>query len=393
MGPLLGPVRVLDLSSGAAAYCGRLLADFGADVVLIEPPGGSPARRAAAGSMSAAFAFTSAGKRSVTLELGHPDGLDLFLQLADRADVVVSTAAPGELEGRGAGHRELLARNPGLVFASITPYGLRGPRRSWRGSDLTAWASSGALPVYGDPDRAPLTPREGLALSAGALNAAMGIVLALAAREGSGRGQLVDISLQEAVLSVAQEVSPVLALDNGRLPRRAGKRRRTPPMGQYRAADGAVMIVAYTPWQWQALAEWISEETGTGEVLSERYAGTPADRGPYVDELDGWIEDLTMRYRKQEFAEEGQRRGIPVSPVNSVADLLADPHLAATGSWISVPSPDGPIRMPAPALSVDGAPLAVGAIPAAGAATAELLTAELGLGHLELARLRQSGAV
>ena len=393
MTPLLGPVRVLDLSSGPLSYCGRMLADLGADVVLIEPPDGSPARTAAAGSMSADFAFTSAGKRSITLGLGHRDGLALFLRLAGRADVVISTAAPGELESRGAGHLELLARNPGLVFASITPYGLHGPRRSWRGSDLTAWASSGALPVYGDPDRAPLTPREGLALSAGALNAAMGIVLALAARDGSGRGQLVDISLQEAVLSVAQEVSPTLALDNGKLPRRAGKRRRTPPMGQYRAADGAVMIVAFTPWQWQALAEWISDETGTGEVRSERYAGTPSDRGPYVDELDGWIEDLTGRYGKQEFAEEAQRRGIPVCPVNTVADLLTDPHLAATGSWISVPSPDGAVRMPALALTVDGAPLAVGAIPAAGEHTAAILAADLGLDQQELSRLRQTGAV
>jgi benzylsuccinate CoA-transferase BbsE subunit len=393
MAPLLDPVLVLDLSTGPLSYCGRLLADFGADVVLIEPPGGSPARRAAAGEMSAAFAFTAAGKRSVTIDLDRPDGLALFQQLAGRADAIISTSAPGELERRGIGHRALLTRNEGLVFASITPYGLRGPRRGWRGSDLTAWASSGALPVYGDPDRAPLTPREGLALAAGALNAAMGIVLALTARAESGRGQLVDISLQEAVLSVAQEVSPTLALDNGRLPQRFGKRRRSPPMGQYQAADGAVMIVAYTPWQWRALAEWISDEVGIPEVLSERYAGTPADRSQYADELDGWIENLTTRYGKQEFAEEAQRRGIPVCPVNPVTDLLVDPHLAATGGWISVPSPAGEVRMPAPALWVDGAPAPVGPIPVAGAHNAEILTAEPGPGDAELLRPQQPGAV
>jgi crotonobetainyl-CoA:carnitine CoA-transferase CaiB-like acyl-CoA transferase len=378
MSPLLEPVRVLDLCQGPVAYCGRVLADLGADVVLVEPPGGSPSRRAAGGQMVADFAFTSAGKRSVTLDLSHPDGLQVFLRLADQADVVVSTAGPGELERMGGGHRQLMERNPRLIFGSVTPFGLRGPRRNWRGSDLTAWASSGALPVYGDPDRAPLTPREGLALSAGALNAAMGIVVALAARDLSGRGQVVDISLQEAVLSVAQEVSPIQALDTGTLPRRVGKRRRTPPMGHYQAADGAVMIVAYTPWQWRALAEWISEEVGVPEVLNDRYAGTPADRGPYLDQLDLWIEALTTRYGKQEFAAEGQRRGIPVSPVNSVADLLSDPHLAATGGWTSVDSPDGAIRMPAPALSVDGVPLLVGAVPEAGADNARILGPESG---------------
>lgn len=392
MAALLEPVRILDLTSGPLSYCGRVLADLGADVVLVEPPGGSAARRAAGGDLDADFAFTAAGKRSVTLDLREPSGAAVFLRLADRADAIISTAMPGELDRHGLGHQALLARNPALVFASITPYGLYGPRRGWRGSDLTAWAASGALPGYGDPDRAPLTPREGLALAAGALNAAMGVVLALAAREQSGRGQLVDISLQEAVLSVAQEFSPVLTLETGS-PQRYGKRRRSPPMGQYRAGDGAVMIVAFTPWQWQALAAWISAECGLPEVLSERYAGTPGDRSPYVDELDGWIEDLTLRYGKQEFAEEAQRRGIPVCPVNSVPDLLSDPHLAATDSWLSVPSPGGTVRMPAPALAVDGERLPVGAIPAAGADNTGILAGELGVTDTELLRLRQAGAV
>jgi crotonobetainyl-CoA:carnitine CoA-transferase CaiB-like acyl-CoA transferase len=392
MAALLEPVRILDLTSGPLSYCGRVLADLGADVVLVEPPGGSAARRAAGGDLDAAFAFTAAGKRSVTLDVREPSGAAVFLRLADRADAIISTGMPGELDRHGLGHQALLARNPALVFASITPFGLYGPRRGWRGSDLTAWAACGALPGYGDPDRAPLTPREGLALAAGALNAAMGVVLALAAREQSGRGQLVDISLQEAALSVAQEFSPVLTLETGS-PQRYGKRRRSPPMGQYRARDGAVMIVAFTPWQWQALAAWISAESGLPEVLSERYAGTPGDRSPYVDELDGWIEDLTLRYGKQEFAEEAQRRGIPVCPVNSVPDLLSDPHLAATDSWLSVPSPGGTVRMPAPALAVDGARLPVGAIPAAGADNTGILAGELGVTDTELLRLRQAGAV
>jgi crotonobetainyl-CoA:carnitine CoA-transferase CaiB-like acyl-CoA transferase len=392
MAALLEPVRILDLTSGSLSYCGRVLADLGADVAIVEPPGGLADRRAAGGDLDAAFAFTAAGKRSVTLDVREPSGAAVFLRLADRADAIISTAMPGELDRHGLGHQALLARNPALVFASITPYGLYGPRRGWRGSDLTAWAACGALPGYGDPDRAPLTPREGLALAAGALNAAMGVVLALEAREQSGRGQLVDISLQEAALSVAQEFSPVLTLETGS-PQRYGKRRRSPPMGQYRARDGAVMIVAFTPWQWQALAAWISAESGLPEVLSERYAGTPGDRSPYVDELDGWIEDLTLRYGKQEFAEEAQRRGIPVCPVNSVPDLLSDPHLAATDSWLNVPSPGGTVRMPAPALAVDGARLPVGAIPAAGADNTGILAGELGVTDTELLRLRQAGAV
>ena len=181
------------------------------------------------------------------------------------------------------------------------------------------------MPAYGDPYRAPLAPRGGLAFAAGALNAVMGIMLALEARQQTGQGQLLDISLQEAVLSVSLELSPALAADNGVTPKRVGKRRPTPPMGQYRTRDGAVVIVAYTPWQWTALAEWIRAETGIEEAASDRYHGTPADRAPYAAQLDQWVELLTSRYSNQEFAEEAQRRGVPVSPVNTLADVLHDP--------------------------------------------------------------------
>jgi benzylsuccinate CoA-transferase BbsE subunit len=398
---LLDSVRVIDLSTGALSYGGRMLADLGADVVLVEPPGGAASRHeppvhelASGEKLSAVFAFTAAGKRSITLDPDRRGGLAVLERLLERADVVFSTARPGEPAPGGLGHHELADRYPGLIIASVTPYGLRGPRRRWHGGDLTAWASSGALPVYGDPDRAPLVPRGGLAFAAGALNAVMGVVLALEARHRTGRGQLVDISLQEAVLSVSLEFSPVLALDNGVMPPRVGKRRPSPPMGQYRARDGAVMIVAYTPWQWAALAGWIRDEVGIEAVTSDLYQGTPASRAPYADQLDQWIEELTSRYGKQEFAEEAQRRGIPVSPVNSVADVLCDPHLEATGGWVEVTSPGGSaVRLPAPPLSVDGQPASAGAIPGIGEHNAQIIAGELGLGEDGLARLQGAGAV
>ena len=199
MSGLLGSVRVLDLSDGPLSYAGRMLADLGADVVLIEPPGGAAARlappvhpRPSGQNLSAVFAFTAAGKRSVTIDLHRQAGRAVFERLVSGADVVYSTAPVGQLERLGLGHQRLLGDYPRLIFASVTPYGLRGPRRRWRGSDLTAWASSGALPMYGDPDRPPLTPREDLALTAGALNAVMGVTLALQGRQLTGRGQLVE---------------------------------------------------------------------------------------------------------------------------------------------------------------------------------------------------------
>jgi benzylsuccinate CoA-transferase BbsE subunit len=396
MTALLHSVRVIDLSSGQLSYGARMLADMGADVILVEPPGGAASRRepplhrlASGESLSAVFAFTAAGKRSVTIDLADPVGWAALERLLATADVLFCTGLPPEpargpaavADGGGPGYRELADRHPGLIISSITPYGLRGPRHRWLGGDLTAWASSGVMPAYGDPDRAPLGPRGGLALAAAALNAVMGITLALEARDHIGRGQVIDISLQEAVLSVALELSPPQALDNGAMFGRVGNRRSAPPMGHYPTRDGAVMIVAFTPWQWTALAEWIRDETGIEDVTSDRYHGTPANRAPYAEQIDDWVEGLTSRYGKQEFAEEAQRRGVPVSPVNSVGDVLRDPHLDATGGWADVTSPGGSgVRLPVPPLWVDGEPLPAGAIPGAGEHNDEILVGELGLG-------------
>ncbi len=337
---LLHGVRVVDVSSEAAAYTGRMFADFGADVVLVEAPTGSSARRVAPNvrppsgdSASAHFAFMAAGKRSVTIDLTSRSGQQVFRRLVDASDVLITDAAAGEMEALGLGYEALLARHPGLVYTSVTPFGLTGPRRHWRGSDLVGWAASGALPAIGDADHAPLAPGGGLAYMTGALNAAMGAMGALMTRRASGRGQLVDVSLQEAVLSVSMEVSPMLVLEGGFDLERSGKRRRGGPIGHYATEDGAVSIVAYMPDHWDTLAAWIREETGVEEVTSEAFAGTPMSRVHYSELVDLWIEGLTSRYTKQAFFEEAQRRGITVAPVNTALDLDHDAHLDATGGW------------------------------------------------------------
>ena len=139
-------------------------------------------------SVSAHFAFMAAGKRSVTIDLTHRPGQQVFRRLVDASDVLITDAAAGEMEALGLGYEALLARHPGLVYTSVTPFGLTGPRRHWRGSDLVGWAASGALPAIGDADRAPLAPGGGLAYMTGALNAAMGAMGALMAKRASGPG-------------------------------------------------------------------------------------------------------------------------------------------------------------------------------------------------------------
>ncbi len=407
--PLLDGVRVIDVSGEAAAYTGRMFADLGADVVLVEPPAGSPARqvppnvpapsdegvdKVAGDVVSAHFLYMAAGKRSVTIDLTTARGQQLFRRLVDARDVLVTDAAVGEMEALGLGYDELHAHNPGLVYTSVTPFGLTGPRRRWRGSDLVGWASSGALPSIGDPDRAPLAPGGGLAYTTGALNAAMGAMGALMARRNGGVGQLVDISLQEAVLSVTMEVGPMVVLEGGFDLERTGKRRRTGPLGHYATRDGAVSIVAYMPEHWKTLAEWIREETGVEEVTSEAFAGTPISRIHYAELVDLWVEGLTTRYTKQEFFEEAQRRGITVAPVNSALDLGDDAHLRATNGWAECESPGvGPFRSPTPPIHVDGRAATVRPSPRLGEHNHDVFVGELGLTDDDVVALRADGVI
>jgi crotonobetainyl-CoA:carnitine CoA-transferase CaiB-like acyl-CoA transferase len=236
------------------------------------------------------------------------------------------------------------------------------------------------MPSIGDADRAPLAPGGGLAHMAGALNAAMGTVAALLARDLTGTGQLVDISLQEAVMSVTMEVSPMVVLEGGFDQQRTGKRKEGGPLGHYPTRDGAVSIVAYMPDHWRVLAEWVHEETGVEEILAEEFAGTPISRSPYAELIDLWIEGLTTRYTKQSFFEEAQRRGLTVAPVNSAIDVLDDAHLRATSGWCEYAGAEfGTVRIPTPAFHVDGSTTDVGDVPALGQHTHEVFTQLLGL--------------
>jgi crotonobetainyl-CoA:carnitine CoA-transferase CaiB-like acyl-CoA transferase len=398
---LLDDVRVLDLAGDATAHAGRMLADLGADVLLVEAPRDSPARRRpplattpSGDVVSAHFAYTAAGKRSVTIDLGVPRGRSLFLRLVGASDVLLTDAAVGEMDALGLGYEAVHALHPGLVYTSLTPFGLTGPRRRWRGSDLVGWATSGAMPSIGDADRAPLAPGGELAYTAGALNAAMGTVAALMARDATGSGQLVDISVQEATMSVAMEVSPMVVLEGGFEQRRTGRRKEGGPLGHYATCDGAVSIVAYMPEHWRILAEWVHEETGVEEILAEEFAGTPVTRSPYAELIDLWIEGLTTRYTKQAFFEEAQRRGITVAPVNSASDVLDDVHLRATGGWAAYEGDGvGMLHVPTPPFHVDGSTATVGDVPALGAHNRDVLVGLLGLGDDEVDALHTDGVI
>jgi len=203
---LLEGYRVLDLTDDKGAVCGRILADLGADVTRVEPPGGEPSRNIGPFYKDIPhrekslywFAF-NANKRGITLNLESADGREIFQRLVKKADVLIESFPPGYLKSLGIGYEELSELNLGLVMTSITPYGQSGPYSRFKASDLTLWCMGGMAYVSGDPDRAPICVSFPQSYVHAGANAAAGTMIALYHREITGEGQWIDLSIQEAV--------------------------------------------------------------------------------------------------------------------------------------------------------------------------------------------------
>lgn len=399
--PLSG-YRVLDLTGEAGAYGTKLLANLGADVIKVEPPRGDAARRlppfrpgVSAPESSLWFAYMNAGKRSVTLDIDLPEGRDLFLRLVSTADAVFDTTPPGGLEDRGLDPNTVCLDHPDVVWVAITPFGLTGPRRDWRGSDLIAWACSGVLYSTGDSDRPPLVPAGPalLAYTLASLNAAIGGLLALRARRVLGNGQVVDISVQEAAVAVSAEIGLPVYLDDLMPRTRAGNRRPwSRPWGLYPCADGWASLVV-SPDHWRAMAAWIQERTGIEGVVDESLNNLFV-RAQILDAVDEWTEALTTQYTKRDFFVEGQRRGIPAAPVNTVAEVMEDEHLAARDYWVPLAHPVlGDARMAGPPYRFSRSTWTAGRAPLLGEDNDQIYEKELGVTPSQIAALRAAAVI
>ena len=350
-GPLAG-LRVIDFGGLNGAYGTMMLAGLGANVTIVEPPTGDRVRGFGPrsglvpdGPESAMwFAFLAQGKRSIVADLSLEADRERIRALLAQADVVIDGLGTGYLDGLGIGYEAAKTTNPGLVWVSITPFGLTGPRRNWKSSNLVAWASSGVLALTGFPQDAPVVPGgpSQLACHVTAMHSAVGALMALHARDcesGLGRGQLVDMSMQECCLALAPEAGVSLFLDDRIHRVRTGNRRAlSRPWGLYRCQDGFVATIALQPVHWTNTAKWISEATGNDMFLDEAFHDLTM-RAQIADIIDEWFAQLTLTSTKLALFAEGQRRNVPVTPLNTLADLRRDPHLRATGFFETVDHP------------------------------------------------------
>jgi crotonobetainyl-CoA:carnitine CoA-transferase CaiB-like acyl-CoA transferase len=335
----LAGVRVLDLADESGAYCGKLLADMGADVVLIEPPGGAPMRAIGPffggvphSDRSLFFWHYNANKRSVTLDLDTPSDRARLVSLTRGADVVIDTGAPGQLATRGLGYATLASENPRLTLVSIAPFGQTGPHRHHRGSDLIAQAAGGMVFVNGAPDRPPLQGLGLQAYHAAGTYGAIGALVALLVRERTGHGQWIDVSMQECVAACVEHASSLLH-EHGRIAQRQGSLHWTRNFRVGRCRDGEVLLS--TLGDWTSLVEWVKADGKAADLTGAAWEdfGYRREQAPHLfDVLDEWA----RQYPVGRLVEGAQLRRLPFAAVVRPEALCDNPQLAARRFWVPV---------------------------------------------------------
>ena len=339
----LAGLRVLDLADEKASFCSRLLADMGAEVIKVERPGGDASRwagpfwgNAPHPEKSLPFWYNNTSKLGITLNLESEQGREIFRRLGQRIDVIVETFPPGYLEGLGLGYEALSETNPGLILASVTGFGQSGPYREYKSCDIVAAASGGQMYVCGAPDTPPLKPYGQQAYYVASLLAAIGILLALHERKSSGRGQRIDISLQEAVAASLEHVM-VRYFYDGAVSKRQGSRHWNNSFCLLPCRDGYITLSPLM--EWETLVEWLDSEGMASDLKEERWQEEEY-RSQHLDHIIETLKRWTETHTAAELFELGQLLHFPWAPVASPKEILSSPQLKARGFFISVPHPE-----------------------------------------------------
>jgi len=393
--PLAG-VSVIEFGTLIAGpFCTRVLAEFGAEVIKIETPGtGDPLRkwRKLHGDTSLWWYLQARNKRSVTLNLKSPDGVEVARKLIAGADIVVENFRPGVMEKLGLGYETLKADNPGLVMVRLSGFGQTGPYRDQPGFGAIGESMGGLRYITGYPDRPPVKTGISIGDSIAALWAALGALMALRHREvNGGVGQVVDVALYEAVFAMMESMVPEFDMFGFIRERTGNVMPGITPSNTHTSRDGKHIIVGGNG---DAIFKRLMGAIGRLDLADDPSLADNAGRDARAAEIYGTIDDWVARHDAAEVVERLKAADVPTSPVYSIADMMADPQFIARQMFESLPLPDGAcVKAPGIVPRLTGTP---GSTewpgPALGAHTREVLVS-LGYSPGQINRFAADGVI
>lgn len=393
--PALSGIRVLDLSRVLSGpFATMVLADLGATVVKVEDPArgddtrhwGPPFQ----GPEASYFLSVNRTKRSVAIDLKHPDGRELAMKLAERSDVVVENFRPGVAERLGLGYGDVRARNPGIVYASISGYGQTGPMAGRPGYDAIAQAVSGMMSITGEPGGAPVRPGVATADIGAGMWSVIGILAALHVRASTGEGQWIDISLLDSQISWLTYVASGYEA-TGDTPKRYGSAHPTiVPYQAFATREGDLMVAVGNDAIWRRFAETV----GIADLVDDPRFATSSARVINREALLEVLAEKLLAKDASTWELELTEAGVPAARVNTVAEALHHPQVVARDLQVETThATAGDVRTLATPVKMSGSRRAAATAPPTLGEHTEAVLRELGLGDAEISRLHHEGVV
>jgi benzylsuccinate CoA-transferase BbsE subunit len=405
----LSPYRVLDLTNEKGYFCGKILADLGADVIKIEPPEGDPGRDIGPfyhgqqdREKSLFFFAYNTNKKSITLNIQTHEGQEILKRLAKTADFVIESFNPGYMDKIGLGYSVLKGIHPRVIMVSITSFGQEGPYKDWKASDIVAIAMGGLSHITGSPDRPPARVSVDQAHVIAGAQGAMGAMIAHYYRGATGKGQYVDTSTRESVVLSALTVPQAWDLQRFIWPREGAymSRARKRVRHLWPCKDGYIAWRLFTGGlgvKTRALVDWMKSQGKAGELAELNWQEmdlltVPEEKFYHWQELFG---KFFKTHTKAELCKEALARGIVLIPASTPKDLLADPQLEARDYWVEVDHPELGTTITYPGASYKSSEIEwkFRRAPLIGEHNREVYEGELRFPKEKLAAMKQSGVI
>ena len=397
MAKALEGVRVLDFSRNyGGPLCTRILAELGADVIKLEiPQGGDGLRNLSPqteGLESYPFVIVNRGKRSITLNLNSEKGRRICNQLVNKCDILVENFTPGVMESFGLGYEQLKEENPSLIYASISGFGHTGPYRSRVAYDTIIQAMGGMISVNGLPDSPPTKVGVGIADFMGGLFPAIAVLAALQHRSNTGRGQFIDMSMQDCIWAITAIQFLGYYVTTGQEPRKMGNSQiEVTPFSIYQAKDGHIVIAIVTVGQWERFLKIIGRE----DLKDIPEYGSQLSRVKYIDRINAIVEEWTRERTVDEMIRQLMAADLPCAPIPTFSQVANDPQLASRNMVVNVEQLiSGKVKVPGSVFKMSETPGdPTQPAPFLGQHNTEVYSELLGYDQERIGRLQREGVI